>query len=154
MVIDLLHKVGMRNLYEHISNESLLYFRIMPRSAFTAEFLVGYIQAKLEQLRSIVYRMESRRNFSAQELGYIRKEILDIDLEIQTQSKLVKDERINPKVKEYVALLDMAEKLWEKREGECGACGGVVKQPIAASIQFSLAKWTCRNMRTLLNPLQ
>lgn len=86
----------MSKIVKQYSNRAVLYFRIMPRIVISAEFLVGYIQAKMEQIRTIVHRLNSRKDFSLSELDYIKQEILGIDTEVQVQSKMVKDGRIRP----------------------------------------------------------
>lgn len=107
--------------YEPIGDkEPFRLFRIMPRFVTTAEYLVGYVSAKMEQFRTLVHRMENRCDFTRSELSYIQQEILDIDLEVQTQGKLVTDTRIKEKMVEYKRLFDLAERWYERRIRELG----------------------------------
>lgn len=86
----------------------------MPRIT-TAEFLVGYIHAKMEQLRLLAHRLQSNHNFTVTELVHMSQEILDIDAEVQGQSRTVDDERVNPKMSEYYALYHLAQRLIKER---------------------------------------
>lgn len=81
----------------------------------TAEFLVGYVHAKMEQLRSITHRLQPEGDFTTTELVHISQEILDIDVEVHGQSRTVDDERVNPKMTEYYALLSLAERLVKEK---------------------------------------
>lgn len=80
----------------------------MPKYPFTPEFVAGYIHRAMEQLRTIVHRLDERRDFLGPELGEIERTILDIDLDIQEQSGWLKDGGIKQKMKEYQQLLKMA----------------------------------------------
>lgn len=64
----------------------------------------------------IAYRLKGEQMFSGNELNNIRKELLDIDLDIQHQCKLVTDDRIRPKMMEYDELQAMAERRLKRRE--------------------------------------
>lgn len=91
----------------------------MSRDTVSSEFLVGYIQARMEQLRSIAHRLDSRSDFSSHELKYIREEMLDIDLEVHTQSKFIKEDQLNASMPEYKQLHQKAERAWDARKTEC-----------------------------------
>lgn len=114
-VPDCVCKVVMRNV--------VFYFQKMPKCTYTPELLVGYIIGKVESLRAIIHRLSSDRVFTANELDYMRQDVRDIDQEVHTQSRMCKDERLGPKMKEYDQLSEMVKGLLEQglvRANEAG----------------------------------
>lgn len=99
----------------HISHilEQMVANRFWP---LTGDFVVGWVHARMEQLRKIIHRLGNVPDFSLRELGHLRNEILSIDAEVQLQEKMVKDDRIKPKMVEYRALLKRAVVTQERRE--------------------------------------
>lgn len=100
----------------------------MPRATWTSEFLVGYISGRMEQLRSLVHRLESGRALTTGELDNILLEILEIDEQVHGQATLVKDVRIKPKLLEFKKLFNMASETWEGAKNALA-----IKAPINAS---------------------
>lgn len=88
----------------------------MPKQVYTGDFVVGWVHARMEQLRKIIHRLENVPDFSLRELMHLRDDILNIDVEVQLQEKMVKDDRIKPKMVEYRALLRRAVVTRERRE--------------------------------------
>lgn len=88
----------------------------MPCQGYTAEFLVGYICSKMEQLRSILHRMDECDNLTLSELEHICNEVQGVDADVQIQAKLVKDDDlIKSKMIEYKKLVTRAELLRRER---------------------------------------
>lgn len=81
----------------------------MPRLPLTTEFLVGYIAGKMEQTRKIVYKLEMEVELTPRELENMEAELREIHVKVQFQAKLIKDERVRPKMKEFQALMANAE---------------------------------------------
>lgn len=90
----------------------------MPRAPYTAEFLVGYIFAKMEQIRGMVHRLDNRDNFTASELTAMRMDLEEAALDISVQSRMVSDQRIQPKLKEFGTLVSMTTDLIDSHERE------------------------------------
>lgn len=105
---------------------------------YTPEFLVGYVQAKVGQLRTITHRLGTRHDFTTRELGYIQQEIMDIDVEVHVQAKMINDDAIRPKMLEYSKIYVIAEELFTRREKEAKAAEAMAAPPPAESppIQF------------------
>lgn len=80
----------------------------MPRASYTPQFLGGYVAAKLEQLRKIVYRLEPREDLTHAELDHVRVDIEEIEEEIRLQSQRITDEKVKPKMLEFEKLIRMA----------------------------------------------
>lgn len=88
----------------------------MPKQPFTVDFVVGFIYAKVADVRKIVFRMENRLNFSMNELTNIQLELEEIDAEVQLQAKMITDERVRPKMMEFDQLMKRAIEQRERRE--------------------------------------
>lgn len=108
----------------------------MPKCTYTPDLLVGYILGKMERLRKIVYYLENQESYTMMELEHVRVELLETDAEVQLQAKMVKDERVGPKMIEFRALLRRAIVSRERREQRARAIEqGTNEQPIPP-IQF------------------
>lgn len=96
-------------MYEQSGNRrNVVYFQKMPKCTYTAELVVGYILAKMEQMRRIIHRLENQIEFSRQELEHIRTDLQEIATDVDVQVKMVRDDRMGAKLIEYRMLLNQA----------------------------------------------
>lgn len=111
---------------------------MMPLNVNSAEFLVGYIQSKMEQMHAIVHRLDDDEGFSQRELERMREEYLTIDLDIQTQSRSVDDKDVEPTMEEYRALYSVTEQKWKVQYAKVDTSKGAIPKNRRASpeIQF------------------
>lgn len=100
----------------------------MPKCTYTATFLVGYIQGKMEQVRKLVYRLENQLIFSMRELDNIRTELEEVEEEVQMQARMVKDERSEEKMKQFRSLMECAKLRRTGREQRLRAIEESVEQ--------------------------
>lgn len=111
----------------------------MPKCTYTPDLLIGYVLAKMDQLRKIVFHLENTVDFTLRELVHIRTEILEIDAEVQLQAKMIKNEQIGPKMMEFRALLRRAVTTRERREQRARANEEDDDQP-RPSAQFEVVE--------------
>lgn len=110
----------------------------MSKRPYTAEYRVGFIQTKVDQLRKIVHRLENQHDFAKRELDHMRMEMMEIETEVLYQKKFYKDDRSGPRVKEFDQLYAMAEQLWEEQYTRVSVSKGTIPKTSGNSpaIQF------------------
>lgn len=88
----------------------------MPKAPFVPEFLVGYIHCLTNQLRALTHRLQSQAEYTANELSNVQRDILAIDLELRNHQGFVDHEKVQPKVREFRRLYELAEAAWRERQ--------------------------------------
>lgn len=91
----------------------LYFFRGMATVSFAAKFLEGYIFAKSEQIRGMVHRLANRETFKASVLEGMQTDLEEAELDIQVQSRMVCDQQVQLKIKEFKRLVSMTKNLIE-----------------------------------------
>lgn len=118
-----------------VTEGTVVYLQRMPKLPYTDEFLVGVIVTRMDQLRKIVQRLENQEHFTMRELEHVRDEIIEINNDVEVQSRNVTDDRVTPSMNSFRALVRRAIQTRERREQRLRT-GGPHGDQSLAGIQF------------------
>lgn len=92
----------------------------MPKLPYTPEFVAGYVQRAMEEMRELVHRLNDRRDLREPELVELGVSIGRINADIAVQRRFIVDGRMDEKMREYDRLYSMAMRKWEEARTRAG----------------------------------